>query len=333
MDTIEFRLTYFEYGADDYSSSAVDIFINGENLLPRIHEFEKSVGCNGGHAPLWTKELYKNLSEDCKKDSVAIYGCGCGFTDCSAIYISVEVGADTVTWKDFILPDENLSDEIIYQRRFGEFVFDKAQYFSEVEKLKLWSENDSLSIEYGEIDTGDLKLVIKKNDRDFNFYFDETLDDPLPDLVKFFNAVRNGEDYFDINIMRDDGHIAFKLSLKRGFDGKVSFYVEIVREKIIFCEYLTCEELATMFKKIFDDLLNDKYFPYSYPCFWYLGESDVSDEIFDAIEEAHPDWTTGDVWNYAVESGQLKLLPCYEKYLEHYKKMLTKFIIPDKWFE
>lgn len=136
MDTIEFRLTYFEYGADGYSSSAANIFINGENLLPRIHEFEDSVGCNGGHAPIWIQELHRNLSENYKDGSIPIYCCVCGDIDCCAIYISVEVGAETVTWKNFILPDENLRDEIIYERRFGEFVFDKAQYFREVGKLK-----------------------------------------------------------------------------------------------------------------------------------------------------------------------------------------------------
>ncbi|MBR0261932.1 MAG: hypothetical protein IJQ85_09095 [Selenomonadaceae bacterium] len=135
MDTIEFRLTYFEYGADGYSSSAVDIFINDENLLPRIHEFEHSVGCNGGHAPIWIKEFYENLSEGYKKNSIPIYGCVCGVTDCCAIYITVEVSDKTVTWKNFILPDEYLFNKIIYQRRFGEFFFDKAQYFREVEKL------------------------------------------------------------------------------------------------------------------------------------------------------------------------------------------------------
>lgn len=334
MDTIEFRLTYFEYGADNYSSSAVDIFINGEDLLPRIHDFEDSVGCGGGHAPIWIGELYKSLSEDYKTDSVAIYGCGCGVTDCSAIYITVEVGEKTVTWKNFILPDENLRGEIIYPRRFGEFVFDKEQYFREIHKLKQWRFNDKLSVEYGGIEEGGLKLVVK-NINAFNFYFDELLDDPLPDLVKFFNAVRGGENYFDVEIMRDDGHVALKLSIKRWGDEQIRFYVELVGEEIIFCEYMKREDLIAMLKKIFDDLLNDKYFLYSYPCFWYLSETDEKnfDAVTDAIEAEHPDWTTGDVWNYAVEAKGIKLAPRYEKYLAHYKKMLTKYIIPDKWFD
>ena len=333
MDTLEFRLTYVSYGADDYSSSAVDIFINGEDLLPRIHAFEVSVGCNGGHKPIWPKELYRNLSEDYKADSVTIYGCGCGDIDCSAIYINVEVGEKTVTWKNFILPDENLRGKIIYERRFDEFVFDKAQYFREVDKLKLWSEDDSLSVQYGGIECGDIKLIVKKNARAFEFYFDETLDDPLPDLVKFFNSVRGGDDYFETEIMRDDGHVVFKLSIKRWLDEQVRFYVELVGEKIIFCEYLRREELLAMLKNIFGALLNDKYFPYSYPCF---GNIHVEDNLYDELvieAKKHPGWSFDDTLNYAVETRQLKLAPHYEKYLEHYKKMLTDFIIPDKWFE
>lgn len=72
MDTIEFRLTYFAYAGHEYSNTAVNIFINGENLLPRIHKFEKSVGCNGGHAPMYLNTLYKSLAEDYKTDSVPI---------------------------------------------------------------------------------------------------------------------------------------------------------------------------------------------------------------------------------------------------------------------
>lgn len=108
-----------------------------------------------------------------------------------------------------------------------------------------------------------------------------------------------------------------------------------VAAKIIFCEYLPHEKLLEMFKKIFDALLNDKYFPYSYPCFFYLclADDDSGGNVTDAIEDAHPDWTTGDAVNYAVETGQLKLAPRYEKYLKLYKKMLTDYIIPDKWFE
>ena len=91
------------------------------------------------------------------------------------------------------------------------------------------------------------------------------------------------------------------------------------------------EDLIAMLKKIFDALLNDKYFPYSYPCFGSIHEEDnLYDEL---VEEAkkHSDWSFGNVLNYAAETGQLKLAPRYEKYLAHYKKMLTEYVIPDKW--
>ena len=186
-------------------------------------------------------------------------------------------------------------------------------------------------IEYGGIECGEIKIIIKKNVQTFEFYFDELLDDPLPDLVKFFNAVRGGEDYFEINIMLDDGRIAFKLSIKSSINDQVHFYVDLVGESLTL--HLRREELTAMFKKIFDALLNDKYFPYSYPCYGNIHEEDnLYDELIDEAKK-YPNWSFGDVLNHAAEAGQLKLSTPYEKYLEHYRKMLTDYVIPDKWFE
>lgn len=130
----------------------------------------------------------------------------------------------------------------------------------------------------------------------------------------------------------DDSVKVLKISVHPNAD-EVCLTVEILKKKILLTENYRREELAAIFKKIFDALLNDKYFPYSYPCFWYLGESDVSDEVLDAIENAHPDWTTGDVWNYAAEAKGVKLAPRHEKYLALYRKMLTDYITPDKWLD
>ena len=258
-----------------------------------------------------------------KSGSVKILGCG--GADCSAIYISVEVGEDTVTWKNFVLPNNHSP------KTFGEFVFDREQYFSEVDKLRRWSENDSTCIEYGGIECGDITLVVKKGAQAFNFYFDENLDDPLPALVRFFNSVRGGEKFSEANIMRDDGHVAFKISFKPWFDGRIRFFVDLVWEDVIFCARIRREELAAMLKRIFDALLNDKYFPYSYPLFFDACCEDDEENITDEIEAAHPDWAFGDVLNYAFDSGRLKLEPRYEKFLATYKKMLTEYVVPEGW--
>ena len=320
MDTIEFRLSAFNYTDCITQNAFAHIFINGKNFSDMLYEFEKREGLKIiNHAPISVAELHENLSEKYKIKSVKI---------CSQLITDVETVTSNVVWKNFVLPHaEN------YTKNFGEFVFDKAQYFREVEKLKRWRFNDKLIIEYGSIDCGFVDFNFIKSGKLFNFAFDELLSDPLPQLVNLFVHIRRGEPCTEnFGDTYDDRIKVLKISV-RPVEDEIFLTAEIVKKKILLTEIYRREELAAMFKKFFDARLNDKYFPYSYPCFCYLSESDVTDEVLDAIEDAHPDWTTGDVWNYAVETGQLKLAPRHEKYLEHYKKMLTEFIIPDKWFE
>ncbi len=315
MDTIEFRLSAFKYNGDKIPTAVADIYVNGQPLFENFFV---------EHASIPVTELHENLSAKYKVEAVPIIGCGCGATLCCPVFVTVEVGADTVVWTDFLYEDDSKS--------VGEFVFDRTQYFREVDKLKRWRENDSLTVEYGGVAGGEITLVVMKDAQAYNFYFDELLDDPLPALVKFFNAVRGGDDFAETEILRDDGHVDFKLSFKPWTDGQLRFVVELVWQKVTLCEYLNRDELADMLKRIFDALLTDKYFPYSYPCFGVIDESeDFEFAVTDAIEAEHPDWSIGDVLNYAVESGQLKLLPRYEEFLAKYKRMLTDYVVPEDW--
>ena len=132
--------------------------------------------------------------------------------------------------------------------------------------------------------------------------------------------------------MRDDGHVDFKLSFKPWMGGQLRFVAKLVWQNVTLCEYLSRDELADMFKRIFDALLIDKYFPYSYPCFGVIDESeDFEFAVTDAIEAEHPDWSIGDVLNYAVENGLLKLEPRYEEFLATYRRMLTDYVVPEGW--
>ena len=192
---------------------------------------------------------------------------------------------------------------------------------------------DKLKILYDSIDCGSVEFHLIKNGKTFKFAFDELLSDPFPQLVDLLVHVQRGEACTEgLGDTYDDRIIVLKISVQPDGD-KVVLRVELIKEKFLLEEIYPREELVAMFKKIFDDLLNDKYFPYSYPCFWHIccADDDLGDNVMDAIEDAHPDWEMGDVCNYAVDSGQLKLAPRYEKYLEHYKKMLMDFVIPDKW--
>ncbi|MBQ6132509.1 MAG: hypothetical protein IJL12_09250 [Selenomonadaceae bacterium] len=192
-----------------------------------------------------------------------------------------------------------------------------------------------LKILYGDIDCGYVDFKFIKDGKTFKFAFDELLSDPFPQLVNLFVHVQRGEackeEFGDTH---DNRIIVLKIFVQPDGD-KVILRAELIKEKILLEEIYPREELLVMFKKIFDDLLNDKYFPYSYPCFLYLccADDDLGGNVMDAIEDAHPGWEMVDVCNYVIEAGQLKLAPRYKKYLAHYKKMLTDYVILDKWFE
>ena len=174
---------------------------------------------------------------------------------------------------------------------------------------------DKLSIEYDGIDCGfvDFNLII--GGKIYKFTFDELLSDPFPQFMNLFVHVERNEPCTEeFGDTYDDRIKVLRISVLPDAEN-VFLTAEIINKGIFLTETYQREDFSAMFKKIFADLLNDKYFPYSYPCFWYLGEGDTSDTILSAIEDEHPDWTTGDVWNYAAETGKVKLLPRHEKYL------------------
>ena len=138
MDTINFKLTKVKYGISEVESEAVEIFVNGKNFLEEIHAYEKFHKINGGHVPIMPKELYQSLAEDYLTKSVPIYGCICGFIDCCPVYVSIIVDDEFVTWDNFQFPDEVIFNYPNKPRKkFHKLTFDKAQYFSEIEKLKI----------------------------------------------------------------------------------------------------------------------------------------------------------------------------------------------------
>ena len=140
MDKITFKLTKVKYGIDEIESDAVNIFINGENFLDAIHAYEKFHKINGEHVPITPYELYQSLAEDYLTESVPIYGCICGLIDCCPVYVSISVNENSVTWDNFIFPDEFFSRSHKPRKKFHKLTFDKAQYLDEIEKLKNFSE-------------------------------------------------------------------------------------------------------------------------------------------------------------------------------------------------
>lgn len=344
MDTIKFKTRYYTYGPDDYSSVVADIFINGKNFLETVKNFEAELGQRGDYAPVRDYYLYAALSRDYKEDFVFIYDCGCGCDGCHPFCVYVDVGEKVVTWYDFMTSEEYF-DDVCLDNNFEMFrerirtkgglpplVFDKEQYFAELEKLKAGTCDTPLTFEYGGIECGYISLFVSADGKRFEFIFDELLNDPFPQLVKLFNAAKNND---NCEIILADGDAKrsplLRISVKQWFNGQLRFYIELVREGITFKEYYRREEVLEMLEKVFSGLLNDKYFPYSYPCFWYCGDSENYEAVTDKIEDENPTWEVGDVLNEAFRNGGLTLLPRHKDYLEKYKKMLTEYTVPEGW--
>ena len=144
-DIIEFRLTSYCYGPDIFPTLTVEIYINGENFRDKVRDVERpfaeAEGNPGiaGHATITPRELYESLHNDYLEfDCVSIFGCSCGVIDCWPLDVAVDVGIKTVTWYGFNMYHREKWD----YAELGKFVFDKQQYFREVDKLLIFEKQD-----------------------------------------------------------------------------------------------------------------------------------------------------------------------------------------------
>lgn len=342
MDKIEFRKTKIEYGVDGDKNDAVNIFVNGRNLLDDIHRYEKKFHIAGGHTPITTYKLYENLAEDHLKQSVPIYGCGCGIIDCCPVYISVKIDDKFVIWNNFKFGNVFINDD----NKFKRLIFDREQYFAEIENLKKMTFENNLKIEYGEIIMGGMiKLSVKKYEQNFDFWFFEYHCDPIPKLVELLNFIQKGENVSKLDFMDElnyyENKVAFQISVWHSLPKKVWLTLKIFDNDIVFHDVYLRDELEEMLKKIFSDLLNDEKFPYFYPVSDCYDEDSFDDALELAENMAENIPNLNDEERFAKEEefflqmmkeGKVKLVDSYKKFLEKYKKMLTDYIIPKTWF-
>lgn len=361
MDKIEFKFSTFRYGHDDFDSDVVEIFVNGKNFLDTVKIFDK------WYAPIIPEYLYTDLIESHTDEPIFVYDCGCGCSGCGPFCVFVDVGKKTVTWYDFMTEQEYF-DDVCNENNFAmlrerlknqgglpSLVFDKKQYFKAVGVLRDWIFNKNFNIIFNGIECGYLELIFKTPEKSLSFTFDEMINDPMPQFVELFNYIQKciafdrNYDYekrgINVSIGYDfettlgdmyyDKRTVLKISAKHSDFRNIVVVENCVGEVLFRTSYL-CIEWAEMFKKLFSDLLYDKYFPYSYPCFWYICE-DTDDAIFDSVEEEleklHPDWNMGDILNFAVANWKFSLSDRNKNFFEKYKKMLSEYIIPDRWFE
>ena len=149
-DVLEFRLTGYRYGPESFPMAAVEIYINGEKLREKVCKqelpFAEQEGNPGiaGHAPITPRELYQSLHDDyAEEECVSILGCCCGVVDCWPLDVAIEVGKNVVTWYGFNMYHRKNWD----YSSLGSFVFDKQQYWSEVDKLLEFEEQGRILFE------------------------------------------------------------------------------------------------------------------------------------------------------------------------------------------
>lgn len=133
LDEIRFELAPFTYGPDKIPSWTVKIFINDTDFNSEIE------AC----VEITVDELKDSLlgSQQEKLDKVPIYGCSCGCIDCDPVYVRIVENDYIVLWSDF----EAFGCKMGWSDASKKYyVFDRQKYYSEVEKIKCWS--NSLNI-------------------------------------------------------------------------------------------------------------------------------------------------------------------------------------------
>ena len=229
-----------------------------------------------------------------------------------------------------------------------------------MEKMKLY---ENVKIEYGGIDYGSLNLTLKNKDVTFNFWFDDLLSDPIPDIVKLLNFVQDGkilgkitntgaffrpivlefgENDLEFEVDYEKRDLAFQILAWHSTTKKICLDFKIYGKKITFRCFYFRDELTNMLKKILSDLLNDEKFPYFYPL--YNRYDDIAfDKIADLIEATVkniPDLTdkekhikADELLLQMMKDDKIELCKSYKIFVEKYKKMLTDYVVPENWFE
>lgn len=138
VNQISFALSSETFGPDTYPTDVVEIYIDGENLGDMI-----PCGC-----PMWPEELYTSLMRACflKEDPVNIFVCGCGCVGCSDTEVYIEETEHFVIWHDFCYEGKFVAPGLI-------FVFDREQYYAEVDKILCWAKNQRLAYYIGNVFT------------------------------------------------------------------------------------------------------------------------------------------------------------------------------------
>jgi hypothetical protein len=161
MDTIQFTSQIFVSRGydmendeeDEESHTEISIYINGRNLLDLAQQVERGVldpqnfripsdRSYAGLNPEWRPNLRNEFLGITAEPYSVLLTCTCYEDYCNSIIAKIEVGLQTVTWRDFtsVLYGEEARSwggTPIDYSSLGPFVFDRNQYMEALDALHL----------------------------------------------------------------------------------------------------------------------------------------------------------------------------------------------------
>ena len=117
-----------------------------------------------------------------------------------------------------------------------------------------------------------IELIARAFQRQFIFFFDKNLNNPLPQLVQVYNSAQN-RDSCEITLTDGaaKGALFLKISAYKTAKGYMYVPIKISKDNqdYFFLEYYEREEFLAMLEKIFSNFFNCEYFSYVAPCLFY----------------------------------------------------------------
>ncbi len=274
MDTIKFKLHYGTYGGENGELTIVaEIFVNGQDFWGDAQRFSR-----GDYEAISARHLYSKLKE-IDKDydyQIFIYDCNCGNEGCDPFGVCIDAGERIVTWYDFMSPAQfhgyDRYDDDDEKPKLPPLVFDKKQYFAEVENIPKDILENKLRLQNIRFFDNNIELIARAFQRQFIFFFDKNLNNPLPQLVQVYNSAQN-RDSCEITLTDGaaKGALFLKISAYKTAKGYMYVPIKISKDNqdYFFLEYYEREEFLAMLEKIFSNFFNCEYFSYVAPCLFY----------------------------------------------------------------
>lgn len=375
MNILEFKLDEAMYGTDKVPSKVLAIYIDGKSLTDMVDDYarkhpEKNVSNSAKYAVwryinyVFTEMAWEFRAEEFNHE-IGLLGCTCGY-DCDNLMVQILENEECVTWHSFSSGCSS-DDEHAYKQfdEFGPFVFDRKQYYGQLTKLAVWCyENDEWidNVPYFyvyKLFCGGLQVSYGMGKNMFLYRFNEEHYDPIPNMVRMYNAIKSGVD-FSFKIDRDwedYAHwIVFKVenydkdtlefsissnSMSREKTDLNEYYNDSLLESLPVTELksrMNRLDLLDKFDYFFNTLRLHRDYEYQFPFHCDINEKelDLADEressIVAEIESQGVELTDKQYFSIVkkCQREQAGILPEWEG-RNKYRKMLKDHIVPIGW--